>query len=146
MSHFFIVVTAVAFGASTQQTLRAAQSLHDDTLTPNQKTMLLAKKWREERNFWIAFLAFILWCLLARFYHIARRMIQLEDRERQLEERLRELEGQATGTAPVVEPVAPKDGSAQTDAPLGPMSRLKKAIVGEKETEMVVDPLSKKTE
>jgi hypothetical protein len=31
---------------------------------PELKIGLLAKKWREERNFWIAAMGFTLWCML----------------------------------------------------------------------------------
>lgn len=38
-----------------------AQEASDHELTPNQRISVLAKKWREERNFWIAAMAFTLW-------------------------------------------------------------------------------------
>jgi hypothetical protein len=43
------------------RTYKHAQAVSDAELTPNQKIGLLAKKWREERNFWIAAMAFTLW-------------------------------------------------------------------------------------
>ena len=30
-------------------------------LTPNQRTAVMARIWREERNFWISVLTFLLW-------------------------------------------------------------------------------------
>lgn len=43
------------------RTYRQGLAVADSELTPNQKIGLLAKKWREERNFWIAAMAFTLW-------------------------------------------------------------------------------------
>jgi hypothetical protein len=39
--------------------------VHDMDLTPNKKSLVLGKKWREERNFWIAALTFMLWWWVA---------------------------------------------------------------------------------
>jgi hypothetical protein len=43
------------------RTFKSAQEALDHELTPNQRISVLAKKWREERNFWIAAMAFTLW-------------------------------------------------------------------------------------
>jgi hypothetical protein len=38
----------------------------NDLATPSMKTSLLSKKWREERNFWIAAVAFLSWLVNVR--------------------------------------------------------------------------------
>lgn len=50
-----------ALAATTSSTVRLARAVHDMDLTPNKKSLVLGKKWREERNFWIAALTFMLW-------------------------------------------------------------------------------------
>jgi hypothetical protein len=47
------------------RTFKSAQEALDHELTPNQRISVLAKKWREERNFWIAAMAFTLWWCVA---------------------------------------------------------------------------------
>lgn len=50
--------------ASSMNTYRFIATLHDTeaiNMTPNQRMGLLGRKWREERNFWIAALTFLLW-------------------------------------------------------------------------------------
>ncbi|PNH01181.1 hypothetical protein TSOC_012946 [Tetrabaena socialis] len=56
-----------------------------DTLSPNQRTALLARRWREERNFWIACLTFLLWGLLYRMFLLMLEHTALRDRVRYLE-------------------------------------------------------------
>eukprot|EP00798_Chlamydomonas_sp_ICE-L_P021895 gene21895-28934_t len=48
-------------------------------LSPNQKINLLARKWREERNFWIAALCFLLWAMLYRFYNLLMAYTKLQE-------------------------------------------------------------------
>lgn len=43
------------------RTFKVANETANPELTPNQRISVLAKKWREERNFWIAAMAFTLW-------------------------------------------------------------------------------------
>jgi hypothetical protein len=43
------------------RTYKCAHETANPELTPNQRISVLAKKWREERNFWIAAMAFTLW-------------------------------------------------------------------------------------
>ncbi len=43
------------------------------------KIQQLANKWRAERNFWLAFQAFIFWCILARLYQVMVDKVQLEE-------------------------------------------------------------------
>lgn len=52
---------ACAFSDSSFRTYKMSQDASDHDLTPNQRINVLAKKWREERNFWIAAMAFTLW-------------------------------------------------------------------------------------
>jgi hypothetical protein len=42
------------------KTYGSTQAAHDE-LRPDMKMQLLAKKWRDERNFWIAAMAFTMW-------------------------------------------------------------------------------------
>lgn len=49
----------------------AGQAAHDIHVSPKEKITVLAKKWREERNFWIALMAFMCWAVLARFHKVA---------------------------------------------------------------------------
>ena len=44
-------------GVHTQQLRQAVEP----DLTPNQRTAVMARIWREERNFWISVLTFLLW-------------------------------------------------------------------------------------
>ncbi|KAG2444466.1 hypothetical protein HXX76_001218 [Chlamydomonas incerta] len=83
--HVALVITGTAFAASCMHTYHISQTPLPDTLTPNQRTALLAKRWREERNFWIATLTFLLWGLLYRFYALTIEHMGLRDRVRQLE-------------------------------------------------------------
>lgn len=43
------------------RTYKSSTEASDLELTPNQRISVLAKKWREERNFWIAAMTFTLW-------------------------------------------------------------------------------------
>ncbi|GLC57144.1 Protein rai1 [Pleodorina starrii] len=83
--HVALVITGVVFAGSCITTYKLVQSPVDATLTPNQKTAVLARRWREERNFWIAALTFFLWGLLYRFYQLMLEHVALKDRVRQLE-------------------------------------------------------------
>lgn len=46
---------------SGMRTYKMQAETSNPDLTPNQRIGVLAKKWREERNFWIAMFAFTLW-------------------------------------------------------------------------------------
>jgi hypothetical protein len=56
-----LLAAATVFSDSGFRTFKSAQEALDHELTPNQRISVLAKKWREERNFWIAAMAFTLW-------------------------------------------------------------------------------------
>ncbi|KAG2493663.1 hypothetical protein HYH03_008177 [Edaphochlamys debaryana] len=83
--HVAILVTGAAFAASSMHTYHLTQAPMPDTLTPNQRTAVLARRWREERNFWIATLTFLLWGLLYRFYALMLEHVELKDRVRKLQ-------------------------------------------------------------
>lgn len=87
--HVMLFITGSAFVATTRTTFMMYASKERDgdpkDLTPNQQLGNLAKKWRGERNFWIAFFTFTLWCFLARFHEVLNHMAQLEDQLEQLE-------------------------------------------------------------
>jgi Bap31/Bap29 transmembrane region len=51
-------------------------------LSPNEKTQMLADKWRQERNFWIATMCLLLWVVLSRFYVLAKHNLVLRDQVR----------------------------------------------------------------
>jgi len=86
--HFSLILAGVPLFDSGMRTYKHAQAVSDSELTPNQKIGLLAKKWREERNFWIAAMAFTLWCLLTVLYSQVDHMLKLEDRCDDLQEQL----------------------------------------------------------
>lgn len=91
--HVALIIAGAAFLATSINTYKVTQLHLPETLTPNQKTAVLAKRWREERNFWIAALTFSLWSLLYRFYSLMVEHTALQDRVRELEA--------ALGRAPV---------------------------------------------
>lgn len=86
--HLMIVTSGVIFATSIRETWRLSEAVNDPTLTPNQRTGALAKKWREERNFWIGFMTFLLWSLLARFFQIVSEKLEYEDKVFQYEAQL----------------------------------------------------------
>jgi hypothetical protein len=78
--HIMLIVTGVSFLASIKTTsdLLAAKPVEADA-SPNVIAGHLGKRWRAERNFWISFICFTLWCLLARFYQIMKAHAKVED-------------------------------------------------------------------
>lgn len=86
--HFALILAGVPLFDSGMRTYKHAQAVSDSELTPNQKIGLLAKKWREERNFWIAAMAFTLWCLLTVLYAHVDSLLKLEDKVDDLQEQL----------------------------------------------------------
>mmetsp|Transcript_60099 Transcript_60099/g.190920 ORF Transcript_60099/g.190920 Transcript_60099/m.190920 type:complete len:140 (-) Transcript_60099:131-550(-) len=74
--YFMIGLTGAAFAVNSASTWKAID--YPAGLSPNEKTAVLAKKWRAERNFWIAFFSFVLWCLLQRVYQMRKRLDELE--------------------------------------------------------------------
>ena len=49
------------------------------SLSASAAASYAAKRWRAERNAWIAAFAAAAWCLLARVYSMAKRLADLED-------------------------------------------------------------------
>lgn len=70
--------------AASQGGLVQAHSVYQsvkfrDGLSPNEKIQMLADKWRNERNFWISAMCFLLWVVLARFYSICKKNLAMRD-------------------------------------------------------------------
>jgi len=72
-------VTGAALVSSARDALRLSSVKHIDIATPSATAALLAKRWRAERNAWIATLAFLSWLALARVTLLVRRLASLED-------------------------------------------------------------------
>ncbi|WIA13325.1 hypothetical protein OEZ85_006908 [Tetradesmus obliquus] len=91
--HMALILSGVPLADSGFRTFKSAQEALDHELTPNQRVSVLAKKWREERNFWIAAMAFTLWCLLTVLYAQVGQALRVHDAlDRALAE-LNELKG-----------------------------------------------------
>lgn len=91
LCHVMILLTGMALTACSIHTYKLSAAVLDELLTPNQKIGLLARKWREERNFWIALLAFLLWGNLNRIYSMLLEYTQVVARNKQLSEELAAL-------------------------------------------------------
>mmetsp|Transcript_37039 Transcript_37039/g.82336 ORF Transcript_37039/g.82336 Transcript_37039/m.82336 type:complete len:196 (+) Transcript_37039:174-761(+) len=100
--HFMLLVTGITFIGAMVHTHKLRQDL-DPTLTPNQRTAVLARIWREERNFWISALTFLLWGLLYRFYLLTMDHLSLQNKVKSLEAALRSAGG--SGTEPSAPPL-----------------------------------------
>ncbi|GLI61576.1 hypothetical protein VaNZ11_003958 [Volvox africanus] len=83
--HVALTITGIAFAVTATTTYSMSREHIDPTLTPNQRSYALARKWRQERNFWIAALTFLLWGLLGRFYQLMMDHMALRERVRYLE-------------------------------------------------------------
>lgn len=81
--HFMLVITGVAFLTTLQTTQKLAKdrgfNVGPESDSPLIQAGSMGKKWRSERNFWIAFICFTLWCLLARFFKILLTKARTED-------------------------------------------------------------------
>jgi hypothetical protein len=91
--HLALILAGVPLIDSSFRTYKMAQDANDSELTPNQRISVLAKKWREERNFWIAAMAFTLWCLVTVFYGQVSRALRIHDELDQARQELDELKG-----------------------------------------------------
>jgi hypothetical protein len=80
--HVMLFLLAVAFGSAVRslQLLHIAYAAGNQFATPNYEVSHLSKRWRAERNLWLAGFAFTIWAVLAAFYREARKRMQLEDR------------------------------------------------------------------
>ncbi|KAF8058098.1 hypothetical protein HT031_005758 [Scenedesmus sp. PABB004] len=101
--HLALVLSGVPLFDSGFRTFKSAQDALDRELSPNQRLTVLAKKWREERNFWIAAMAFTLWCLLTVLYAQVGHAMRIHDRLDAVQAELDELRG-----VPPPEPAASK--------------------------------------
>lgn len=98
--HVVLICTGGAFAETIRQTVHLNQKRASELIeTPNVVTGLLARKWRAERNFWLSFFCFTLWCLLAAFYRLQVQVLRLED---QLA-----ANGDDVGSVPPRKPVQP---------------------------------------
>jgi hypothetical protein len=99
--HVMLAVTGTCFLASVKTTHDLLQTKPDDNdASPNVIAGHLGKRWRAERNFWISFICFTLWCLLARFFQIMKQKVRVED----------ELYGYKSGKSVPTRPAEPKKG------------------------------------
>eukprot|EP00884_Botryococcus_braunii_P004797 jgi/Botrbrau1/14318/Bobra.0287s0011.1 len=78
--HVMLVISGAALLGTARDTLNYSKNKIDPAeVSPNIAAANLSKRWRSERNFWISFITFTLWCLLARVYRILRHQVKLED-------------------------------------------------------------------
>lgn len=83
--HVALIITGTAFLGTIHETQRLSRERSIiDNITPNVAAGNLGKKWRAERNFWISFICFVLWCLLARIYQLLLVKTAAEDELRAL--------------------------------------------------------------
>eukprot|EP01026_Neomeris_dumetosa_P024620 TRINITY_DN2042_c0_g1_i4.p1 TRINITY_DN2042_c0_g1~~TRINITY_DN2042_c0_g1_i4.p1 ORF type:complete len:167 (-),score=0.16 TRINITY_DN2042_c0_g1_i4:428-877(-) len=76
LMHVMLLVTGLAFGNMIRKTAVIYSQPIPMDISPNHKIGLLADKWRAERNFWISFMCFSLWCLLWAFYRLAHAFVR----------------------------------------------------------------------
>lgn len=76
--HFGMAISGMSFAGVTGALYKSHKEYLEQR-TPNKEIMILAKRWREERNFWIAFMCFFLWCVVYRFFYMALNLIDLQD-------------------------------------------------------------------
>lgn len=103
--HLALVLSGVPLMDSGFRTYKCANETANPELTPNQRISVLAKKWREERNFWIAAMAFTLWCLLTVLYGQVTHAMKVHDRLLDAEAELDELKGIKHTPAPTTKQV-----------------------------------------
>lgn len=96
--HFALAVSGIPLLDSGARTYRIARELHGAGgggigggageaaadaarlgMSANVRTRLLASKWREERNFWLAAMAFLAWALLTVAFGLVKQLLNLED-------------------------------------------------------------------
>ncbi|KAI8462464.1 MAG: hypothetical protein J3K34DRAFT_448235 [Monoraphidium minutum] len=97
--HFSLIVSGLPLMDSIFRTIDSSKRAHEDDVRPEVKIGLLAKKWREERNFWIAAMGFTLWCLLSVLYSQVSRMVKLEDENEELRDAVADLKGEPRPSA-----------------------------------------------
>ena len=80
--HVMIALSGAAAVGSVRDAAAAAKhkgSGLELSLSASAAASYSAKRWRAERNAWIAAFSLAAWCLLARVYSLARRLADLED-------------------------------------------------------------------
>lgn len=77
----FLLGLAVASAARALHDLQASHTAAPSPFaTPKYEVMFLSKRWRTERNLWLAGFAFSMWAVLAAFVRELGRRMTLEDR------------------------------------------------------------------
>ena len=71
-------ITGAALLGAARDAVRLGRAAKMD-VSPSVTAANLAKRWRAERNAWLAALAFVAWTLLARVHVLVRRLVALED-------------------------------------------------------------------
>lgn len=84
--HFMLAITGATFTVTAVHTARVRNPGIDDP--PNMRMSMLGQKWRQERNFWISCLTFMLWVLLYRLLYLMLHHEQLKSRVLELEQQL----------------------------------------------------------
>ena len=83
--YVFVFVVGIVFLACTSTCLRlnAERATVDSAaLSTNQRTAMLARQWRADRNWWISLFALTLWYLLARVFAMGTKLARLEKAEK----------------------------------------------------------------
>eukprot|EP00894_Picocystis_sp_ML_P002343 jgi/Pico_ML_1/52860/g3504.t1 len=83
LGQVMLLVTTTSLAATTRATLTLVEAPTD--ASPNQRTGFLARKWRTERNFWIALYSFTLWIVLLRVHRLIERADAAEEEVRKLQ-------------------------------------------------------------
>jgi len=110
--HLMLLITGmllIGSGVHTHQ-LRIRM---DPDISGHKRTEALARIWREERNFWISVLTFLLWGLLYRFYNLMMEHLSLNEKIVVLETKAKAQSSQKlSSTGGVVPPTRPQPPSA----------------------------------
>eukprot|EP00879_Flechtneria_rotunda_P012326 GHRR01012873.1.p1 GENE.GHRR01012873.1~~GHRR01012873.1.p1 ORF type:complete len:207 (+),score=65.45 GHRR01012873.1:297-917(+) len=131
-AHFALILSGVPLLDSTLRTYKSAAEAVDHDLTPNQRIGVLARKWREERNFWIAAMAFTLWCLLTVLYAQVGKAMRTQDELDRLQAELDDIKG-------IKRPAAPKIGGMKVPGVEGVTKLLN---MGKKEEDQASDAVN----
>jgi hypothetical protein len=86
--HFVLGITGLMMVASAVHTHHLREAV-DPALSSKERVAVMARIWREERNFWISVLTYLLWGCLYRFYGLLMEHGRMEDRFAALKEELR---------------------------------------------------------
>ncbi|GAX73924.1 hypothetical protein CEUSTIGMA_g1374.t1 [Chlamydomonas eustigma] len=116
--HLMLLITGmllIGSGVHTHQ-LRIRM---DPDVSGHKRTEALARIWREERNFWISVLTFLLWGLLYRFYNLMMEHLSLKDKIAALEAKVKSYGSEMTSSAAHgVPPARPQPPSAPPEEEL----------------------------